>query len=64
MGVRHRGAGACAHHGSSEPDVSIVVPVYNQVPFTLACIEALLAHASRYRFEILIGDDASTDATA
>lgn len=46
------------------PDVSIVVPVYNQLPFTLACIDALLAHGSRYSFEILVGDDASTDATA
>jgi GT2 family glycosyltransferase len=46
------------------PDVSIIVPVYNQVPFTLACLDALLAHASRYTFEVLIGDDASTDATA
>ena len=47
-----------------QPDVSIVVPVYNQVQFTLACVDALLSHATRYRFEILIGDDASTDATS
>ena len=47
-----------------EPDVSIVVPVYNQVQFTLACVDALLSHATRYSFEILIGDDASTDATS
>ena len=46
------------------PVVSIVIPVFNQVPFTLACIDALLAHETRYSFEILIGDDASTDATA
>ena len=49
---------------SCEPDVSIVVPVYNQVQFTLACVDALLSHATRYSFEILIGDDASTDATS
>ncbi len=46
------------------PDVSIVIPVYNQAPFTLACIEALLRHRSRHRFEILVGDDGSSDATA
>jgi GT2 family glycosyltransferase len=46
-----------------EPDVSIVVPVYNQLPFTLACIEALVEQGTRYTFEILIGDDASNDAT-
>ncbi|MFT3897083.1 MAG: glycosyltransferase [Thermomonas sp.] len=45
------------------PDVSIVIPVYNQVSFTLACIDALLSHESRYSFEIIVGDDASTDAT-
>ena len=48
---------------SDSPDVSIVIPVYNQLPFTLACIDALLAHETRYSFEILVGDDASTDAT-
>jgi GT2 family glycosyltransferase len=47
-----------------EPDVSIVIPVYNQLPFTLACIDALIAHQTRYTFEILVGDDASSDATA
>lgn len=47
-----------------EPDVSIVVPVYNQLRFTLACLDSLLRHRTRYRFEILVGDDASTDATA
>ncbi len=47
-----------------QPDVSIVVPVFNQLPFTLACLESLLTHETRYRFEILVGDDASTDATA
>ena len=46
------------------PEVSIVVPVYNQVAFTLACIDALVAHQTRHPFEILIGDDASGDATA
>ncbi|HMB42521.1 MAG TPA: glycosyltransferase, partial [Luteimonas sp.] len=49
---------------SGTPDVSIIVPVFNQVPFTLACIDALLSHESRYSFEVLIGDDGSTDATA
>ena len=54
---------ASGDDGADAPDVSIVIPVYNQAPFTLACIDALLQHRSRYRFEILIGDDGSTDAT-
>lgn len=55
-----------ARHAPAEadaPDVSIVIPVYNQLPFTLACIDALLAHETRHSFEIIVGDDASTDAT-
>lgn len=59
-----RASAATATDHELLPDVSIVVPVYNQVQFTLACVEGLLAHRSRFRFEILIGDDASTDATA
>lgn len=47
-----------------EPEVSIVVPVYGQLAFTLACIDALVSHQTRHAFEILIGDDASPDATA
>lgn len=58
-----RQAAALPALGGSAPDVSIVVPVFNQLPFTLACLDALLAHKSRYSFEILVGDDASTDAT-
>jgi GT2 family glycosyltransferase/glycosyltransferase involved in cell wall biosynthesis len=46
------------------PDVSIVLPVYNELPFTLACIEALVSHSTRYSFEVIVGDDASTDHTA
>jgi GT2 family glycosyltransferase len=46
------------------PEVSIVLPVYGQVGFTLACIDALVMHRSRHSFEILVGDDASPDATA
>lgn len=46
-----------------DPVVSIVIPVYNQVRFTLACLDALVAHRTRHRFEILIGDDNSSDPT-
>ena len=60
--IAHRPIRAAAT--TMQPDVSIVIPVYNQAPFTLACIDALLQHESRYSFEILIGDDSSTDATA
>ena len=43
------------------PDVSIVIPVYGQLAYTLNCLDSLIGHETRYRFEILIGDDGSPD---
>jgi GT2 family glycosyltransferase len=43
------------------PDVSIIIPVYGQLAYTLNCLDALIGHETRYRFEILIGDDGSPD---
>jgi GT2 family glycosyltransferase len=47
-----------------KPMVSVIVPVFNQLPYTLACINSLLDHEAAASFEIVVGDDASTDATA
>lgn len=44
-------------------DISIIIPVHNQLPYTLACVASLLRLETKYSYEILIGDDASTDAT-
>ena len=49
---------------SSSPVLSIVVPVHNQLRYTLACLESLAVWPSRLSFEVLVGDDASTDGTA
>ncbi len=43
------------------PDVSIIIPVYGQLAYTLNCLDSLIGHQTRYRFEILIGDDGSPD---
>jgi GT2 family glycosyltransferase/glycosyltransferase involved in cell wall biosynthesis len=45
------------------PDVSIVIPVYGQLSYTLNCIESLLTHQTKYRVEIIIVDDCSPDET-
>jgi len=46
------------------PDASIVIPVYNRLYLTLTCIASILETQSGGRtFEILVGDDASSDAT-
>lgn len=52
-----------ARDRSDEPDVSIIIPVYNQLTFTLACIRSVLEWPSRYSYEIIVGDDCSTDGT-
>ena len=44
-----------------KPDVSIVIPIYGQLAYTLNCIHSLIAHKSRYTAEIIIVDDASPD---
>lgn len=45
------------------PDVSIVIPAYNQISYTLACIESVFASDPKASFEILVGDDQSSDGT-
>ncbi len=44
-------------------DVSIIIPVHNQLAYTLACVNSLLKLETKCSYEILIGDDASTDNT-
>ena len=48
------------------PDLSIVVPIYNEVESTPRLIEAIAAvmQANRYRYEIICVDDGSTDGSA
>jgi len=44
-----------------EPYVSIVIPVYGQLAYTLNAIDSLQRHRSRYSFEVIIVDDRSPD---
>ena len=44
-------------------DVSIVIPVFNQFHFTQACLASLQQHQGAERFEVIVVDDCSTDAT-
>ena len=45
-------------------EATIVIPVHNKLAYTLCCLKALLASPTRCKYEIIIGDDGSTDATA
>ena len=47
----------------SEPLVSVILPVYNQIGYTYACLVSLLEHPDGIPFEVIIADDVSTDAT-
>ena len=46
-----------------EVEVSIIIPVFNQFPFTQACLASLQEHQGTERFEVTIVDDCSTDET-
>ncbi len=51
------------HMRPDDPEVSVIVPVYNQLHYTSACLESLVSVATRLRFEIIVVDDCSTDQT-
>ncbi len=45
------------------PVVSIIIPVYNQVDFTLRCWRSLRKHTPEHLYELIFIDNASTDPT-
>lgn len=51
-----------AHGGARVPDVSVVVAVYNTMPYLTRCLESLVAQTIGHRrMEVLVLDDGSTD---
>ena len=49
---------------SDAPRVSVVIPVYNKIAYTVACLRSLAQHADATPFEVIVVDDGSSDATA
>jgi GT2 family glycosyltransferase/glycosyltransferase involved in cell wall biosynthesis len=45
-------------------ETSVIIPVFNQFHFTQACLASLQEHQGKERFEVIVVDDCSTDATA
>ncbi len=43
------------------PEVSVLIPVYGKVEYTLACLKSIAANLPRISFEVLILDDCSPD---
>ncbi len=48
---------------SATPRVSIIVPVYNKVAYTAACLRSIAEQAGEVAFEVIVVDDCSSDAT-
>src|SRR5690348_7276833 len=47
-----------------KPLVSVIVPVYNQLRHTAACLNAVLRELDSIPIEVIVVDDASTDGTS
>ena len=47
-----------------DPQVSIIVPVYNQIHYTYACLKSILENTRDVTYEIIIANDCSTDITS
>jgi len=45
-------------------EVSIVIPVFNQLRFTQSCLASVQEHHDHIRFEVIVVDDCSDDATS
>jgi O-antigen biosynthesis protein len=58
-----RGLQVIGAESGERPDVSIIIPVYGQLGYTLNCIDSLLSHTSVHSAEIIIIDDRSPDQT-
>ncbi len=58
-----RGCPRLQKHDEGAPIVSVIVPVFNQLRFTLNCLESLVTVGAHVPFEILVVDDCSIDQT-
>ena len=63
IGDLYREKGRINFPYAENPKVSIIIPVYNQVHYTYACLVSILENTERFDYEIIIADDVSTDAT-
>ncbi len=59
-----RRASLLAFPACDKPKVSILIPVYNQIEVTLACLKSISSHTAESSYEIIIVDDNSSESTA
>ena len=48
----------------AKPKISVIIPVYNQIQYTLQCLESICRCLPLNTFEVIIVDDCSTDDSA
>ena len=48
-------------NSADNPQVSIVIPVYNQFDYTYNCLQAIYNNSGSISYEIIVADDCSTD---
>ena len=48
---------------AEDPEVSIIIPVYNQFEYTYSCIRSIVDTVKDIGYEIIVADDCSTDTT-
>ncbi|HEY8586946.1 MAG TPA: glycosyltransferase [Rhodanobacter sp.] len=48
---------------ADKPRVSIIIPVYGQLAWTLACLRSIALHGAAASFEVIVVDDNSPDDT-
>lgn len=63
IGSQYREHGKLKFPYAEQPLVSIIIPVYNQIHYTYACLVSVLEHTKDVSYEVLIADDVSTDGT-
>jgi GT2 family glycosyltransferase len=56
-------AGALSVPSTPDPVVTVLMPVYNQVGYTLCCLQSIAANPPLVPIEVVIIDDASIDET-
>ncbi len=45
----------------AQPKVSVVIPTYGNLPYTLSCLRSILAHLPAAPIEVIVAEDASDD---
>lgn len=58
-----KGYGKLELPNEEKPLVSIIIPVYNEFDYTYKCVQSIINNVKGVSYEVIIGDDESTDAT-